>query len=255
MIDPYDLYTDFKAWVNTQQGGFFPPQSVFTKVLNIANFRLWNKWTAQAEKSQEIKDNLFPFLVSKNVTTKNANSYYCIAPQPENYGRFASAKILLNGENKCVDDKRIGAKTDEELAQDYYDNVTESEVEMIDNQRWASLLKHLTKKPTFENPKITQINNEFKVAPKEVSVIVFNYYTIPKPAVFVYTVPPGNLQTGAGGQIVYNANASQSLQWPITVKEYLLETMKKVYIQYTRDMVFAKIENPGRAAGTTGIID
>lgn len=251
-IDIYDLYNDFNAWVNSFQGGFFPPQSIFTRVTNIASLALWKKWTRQGEKSQEIKDNLFPFLVSQNIITKAANSYYATVDQPDNYGRFATAKILLAGDNNtCVPDQSVNngtcmngdLTTDQQLAEDYYDTVTEAEIEMIDNQRWSSMLKHLTKFPTFEKPKITQINNGFKVAPREVSVVVFNYYVKPQDAFFAYTVAAGNLQTGAGNQIIYNKNQSTQLQWPTTAKEDLLEELKLVYIGYTRDGLFQQINS------------
>lgn len=251
-IDLFDLYNDFNAYVNTFQGGFFPPQSIFTRVLNIAQKELWNKWTRQAEKSQEIKDNLFPFLVPLNVITKQSNSYYATLEQPNNYGRFASAKILLvKDTTQCVPDKSVNSgkcfngkfKSDIDLANDYYDNVREGEIEMVDNQRWSAVLEHLTKYPTFERPKMTQINNGFKVAPREVSVVVLNYYTAPAPAFFAYTVAPGNLQTGAGNQIIYNKDLSKQVQWNVTVKPFLLEIMKDLYASYTRDVQFQNINS------------
>ncbi len=254
-ITPYDLWLDFKAWVNTQQGGFMPPQSVFIRVANIASIKLWEKWTKEAEKSQEIKDNLFPFLKSKNIITQKSNSYYSIAPPPNDYARYASCKILVVDENKTVpskevnngkclkDNKLVTFKSDEDLAKDYYDSVREQEVEMIDNQRWSAALKHLTKKPSFNKPKITQIDGTFKVAPKDVGVLVLNYYIEPIDAIFAYKTVAGNLQTGSGGAIQYDANNSRNFQWNITVKNELLEMVKDVYIGFTRDGGFAQISN------------
>lgn len=253
-LSPYELWLDFKAWVNTQQGGFMPPQSIFIRVANLASTKLWEKWVRDAEKSQEIRDNLLPFLVSKNVKTVRSNSYYNTATPPPDYGRYASCKILVAKENvtvpaqdvdkgKCynANGKLTKFESDQDLAENYYENVSEREVTLVDNQRWSAALQHLTKKPTFDNPKITQINHCFKVAPKEVGVIVLNYYIEPVDAVFGYTAVPGNLQTGSGGAIVYDPKKSKDFQWDNTVKNDLLEMIKEVYIGFTRDGLYQQI--------------
>lgn len=254
-ITPFELWLDFKTWVNTQQGGFMPPQSIFIRVANIASLELWKRWTIMAEKSQEVKDNLLPFLVSKNVITVQANSFYATFSPPDNYGRFATAKILLTKDDETIPSIEIdkgkcckGNKQNikftplkEVSPDDYFNNTRESEIMMVDNQKWSAMLQHLTKYPTFERPKLTQINGGFKVAPREVSVVVLNYYTEPIDAVFGYTPAPGNLQTGSGGAINYNPNTSVNFQWGKQVKPDLLEEIKKVYIGFTRDGQFQGI--------------
>jgi hypothetical protein len=260
MIDTFDLYNDFKTSVNTQQGGFFSPQVNFIKAANLASINLWEKLTIEAEKSQEVKDKLLPFLVSKNIQTVQSNSYYTIATPPVDYSRFASATILtvkekkvcvpskdidkgmcLNGKGIKGKDKYVIFKSDEELAEDYYSTVTESEVEMIDNQRWSAALQHLRKLPTFEKPKLTQINGGFKIAPRDIGVIILNCYTRPTDATLVYTSAAGNLQTGSGGGIVYNKALSIPFQWNVIVKNDLLEMIKDIYIGFTRDGLFQQI--------------
>jgi hypothetical protein len=114
---------------------------------------------------------------------------------------------------------------------------------LIDNQRWSAVLQHLRKKPTFEKPKMTEINGGFQIAPREVGVVVLNYYTEPKDAVFAYTQAPGNLQTGSGGAIVYDQNNSVPFQWSKNVKVDLLEAIKDTYIAFTRDGLFQQINS------------
>jgi len=257
MIDSYELYQDFKTWVNTQQGGFFPPQTIFIKVANIASLKLWNKYTAIAEKSQEIKDNLLPFLIGKNVIAKTKNSFYGVFEPPEDYGRFATAKILVTKDGATVPDKNIDdgkccngiidKEMEESMAEKYYNTVIESEVQMIDNQRWSACLKHLTKFPTYDRPKMTQINKVFQVAPRDVGVIVLNYYKKPTPATFVYTQATPDLNTGAGGQVIYNRQQSIPFEWSETVKNELLGMIKEVYIGYTRDGQFQQINQSQKA--------
>lgn len=94
-IDPYDLYLSFQSTISTFIGGFFRPNTDFiTKANDISN-ELWNKWTDVAEKSQEARDNLIFFLKSKNRMVTKQNSFYGIFQPPSNYGRFASAKMLV----------------------------------------------------------------------------------------------------------------------------------------------------------------
>ncbi len=259
-ITPYELWLDFKTWVNTQQGGFMPPQSKFIIAANIASLQLWKRWTREAEKSQEIKDNLQPFLVSKNIITTQSNSFYSTFIPPVNYGRFATAKILLTKEKetvpdievdngKCCKGKKVNIKFKPEsgLAEDYYNDTIEAAIQIVDNQKWSAVLEHLTKFPTFEKPKMTQINNGFKVAPRDVSVVVLNYYTEPIDAIFGYKPVAGNPQTGSGGAIVYDPLTSRNFQWGKQVKPDLLEELKNVYIGFTRSGEFQQINSAQKA--------
>lgn len=252
MIDPYELYQDFNAQCNTSQNGFWRPEKDFERNMNEASLRLWNKKIDEADKSNRITDDLSPFFISKNIIVKNQNSFYGTIDKPskegEEYGRWGNARILLAGK-MCVPCKDVDEgqccngefKSEDELAEDYYNKVCEVQIEKIDNQRWPSVLKHLTKRPTLQNPKITSINNQFQVAPRQVSVVVLDYYIQPKYATFKYTLSPGNLQNGSGDEIIYDKKASEPLQWPPNVKEELLEILKDVYIGYTRDSQFQQI--------------
>jgi hypothetical protein len=120
-------------------------------------------------------------------------------------------------------------------------NIKEFKVQMIDNQRWSAYCEHLTKGPTLEKPGITQINDYFRVAPRKVSVVVIDYYVEPKEATFKYTLTPGNVQTGSGDMIIYDANASQKLEWPEQVRQEIMEELKSWYIERTKDQIFSVI--------------
>lgn len=250
MIDLFDLWLAFQGIVNTSQNGWWRPESDFERAVNEASIILWNRRTDQAEKEQSIIDDLSPFFRSVNIIVKKQNSFYGIIELPKDYGRFASARILLAGD-MCVPCKDVNEgkcingdwETEDELAEDYYDTVCQAQIEKIDNQRWPSVLQHLTRKPTLKKPKITQINNQFQVSPREVSVVVFNYYTRPKYATFKYTLSEPNLQNGSGDVIIYNKAASTPLEWPETVKDDLLEILKDKYTFYTKDIQSQQITN------------
>lgn len=246
MIDVYSLWLDFQSAVNTSLNGWFRPETDFIRAVNEVSLNLWRNWTNEAEKSQEEKDKLFPFLKSKNIAVDSSGGYYGIAKKPAGYGRFASARLIVHATGtipaKDVDSGKCdNFKDQEQITDEYYDNIKEVKVQMIDNQRWSAYCEHLTKGPTLEKPGITQINDYFRVAPRKVSVVVIDYYVEPNPATFKYTLTPGNVQTGSGDMIIYDANNSQKLEWPEQVRPEFIEGLKNWYIQFTRDQSFSVI--------------
>lgn len=255
MITLFELYNEFKAMVNTSQNGFWRPENDFEKNVNVASDLLFNKKTEIAERDQKIVDDLRPYLISKNIIVEKANSFYGIVPLPTEpkhpeYSKYASARMLLAGQS-CVPCQEVDQgecingefKSDTELTEDYYNTVCEVQIEKIDNQRWPSVLQHLTKRPTLLRPKLTQINNQFQVAPRDVSVVVLNYYRKPKYATFKYTLTEPNLQDGSGDVIIYNEEQSQPLEWPSTVKTELLDILKDMYVGFTRDSQYQQINS------------
>lgn len=242
--DLFELYKDFAATVNTSQNGMWRPELDFERNANKASDILWNRKIDQAEKSNEIIDSLSPFFVTENCPVKKDNSFYGIVPKPKKYGRWGSARILVAGE-ECLSDRNCDNEliSKEEVAEEYYDNATEYNVEKLDNGRWSGAINHRRKKPTLDNPKLVQINNQFQIAPRTVSMVILSYYRKPKKATFVYTVSAPNLVNGSGDEIIYDKSKSQPLEWDDSVKEELIEILKEVYIGYTRDGEFQQIDN------------
>jgi len=245
----YSLWQDFQSLVNTFQGGWYRPQTDFERATNDISIELWDKWTSMAEKSQQIKDFLIPFLVSKNIIAKRANSYYSTIEYPKEYGRFATADIIVH-EDKTVPSPTVDGgkcangdfKTQEEITEEYFDNLKSNEIVLIDLQRWDSCLSHLTKMPTFDSPKMVQIDGKFRVAPKNVSVVVMNFYRQPKPATFKYTLSPGDPQTGLGDQIIYSPPPiSTPLEWPEIAKNNFLWRLGERFGIYTKDQFMTQI--------------
>lgn len=248
MIDPFELYQAFKSYVNTDQNGWFRPQTDFQRACNAISKELWVKWTNEAEKSQEAKDNLQPFLQSKNMIVSNKGVYGNFKP-PKEYGRFATARIIVAG-NQCVPCMEVDEgkcsngdfKTTEELTEDYYDSIEQFPVDMIDTNKWGAMNEHLTKGATLKKPKMRQIDGGFQVAPRKVSVIVLDYYVEPKLMVFAYKISPGDVKTGAGDQLIYDKDNSKPLEWSPTVVNEFLERLKIWYSRFVRDQVLAGID-------------
>lgn len=254
MIDPYALYLDFASLVNTMQGGFFRLQTDFERRANAINMDIWQQYTKIPEKTQEVTDYLSPFTVPKNVQVKKLNTYYGIAPYPSDYARFSSARILVHGKKKGeetvpdmkVDDGKclIEDENEKEVKlNEYYENIKERQVDLVDDSRWAACIDHETKYPTLEYPKIHQFNGGFYVAPRSVSVIVLTYYVQPKYVKINYTLSPGNVQTGAGDEIIYTPTPGQAFLWsPTLVNEFLIR-LGEAYGYFTRDQFMATIKS------------
>lgn len=249
MIDLFDLYQSFKSIANIYVGGWWRPQLDFTKSSNDISNEIWEIETRKAEKSQEARDNLFPFLVSKNIICKKENSSYSVAKAPADYGRFASAKVMVTGKS-CVPCQTVNDgqcvdgvfESDQQLAEDYYNTVIPLSVELIDEQKWSACLGHKTKAPGLTEkkpPKMNQINSQFHISPRDVSVVVLSYYVRPTDATFIYTSTTPNIQTGAGDAIIYNKNQSTPLQWPSTMVNEFLWRLGERYGYYTRDQFFS----------------
>lgn len=253
MIDPYELYQSFQSTVNTFQGGWFRPETDFIRACNDLSKKFWVKKTKEAEKSQEAKDDLMPFLKSKNYIVTNKSIYGTFKPDKD-YGRFSAARIIVHTNpedakivsfcpDKNIDDGKCcngDFKTDFELTEEYYNNTTQIDVDLIDDIKWGAVNKHATKKPTIEKPKMRIINGGFEVAPRQVSVVVLDYYREPVEATFLYTNAPGDVQTGAGDQLIYDRN-SQPLEWPFNMRDEFLIGLGERYGLFTRDQFVTQV--------------
>lgn len=249
MIDIFDLENRMFSQNNIFQGGLVRPID-FERWCNDVSMELWGEYTKQANRSQEIQDKLSPFLKSVQVTVQKTKSNYNLGAYPEIYGRFSSARLLYHEsqcvvddsmdqyevcENKCVP---ISKETDiekEQRNEDYKKGISEAQITKVDSSRWAALLNHARKKPTFDKPAMTQYNEGFKVAPVEVTTVVMDYYLRPKYQKFVFTTAPGNEQTGAGDQLIYNKVASGKLEWNEDMIPEFIERLSKIYGRYTRN--------------------
>lgn len=251
MIDTYDLWNSFQSAVNSYLGGWFRPQTDFIQKCNDISKQLWVRWIREAEKSQEAKDNLLPFLVSKNMIVSNSGVYGTFQPPNDvnkPYGRFAAARIIVE-KGKCLPDKNVDKgkcangkfKSQDQITEEYYNLIGQFDVDMIDNQKWGACMAHKTKGPTLEKPKIRQIEGGFEVAPREVSVIVLDYYRPPKDATFIYTKTPGDVQTGAGDNIIYDKANSQPLEWPFNVRDEFIIELGIAYSLFTREQFLAQM--------------
>ena len=169
-----------------------------------------------------------------------------MADYPKNYGRFADARVWSVGD-KCVQCPDAEGADQKEVDEKYYASIKESQCDLVDEKRWTACLSHLTKAPTLEKPKITQIDGGWKVAPRTVSILVLDYYIRPTDGTFKYTIVAGNPQTGAGDFIQYDTT-STPLEWPETVLNYFLWKLSTRYGMFIGNQFLAQFSKQQDAA-------
>ena len=215
MIDVFELYESFTSMNNTHQAGLFRPVRDFMPAVNAISQELFVTLTRHLEKNSRITDMLIPFAKRMNVVVVQTNSID-YGPYPPDYAAFSSARILLQKELPCVDKSCEALKNGEcmaaeELA-DFFPVVTEfTEVEIADvsDSKFASAVKHVTKKPTVNAPIGTRIAEGYQVYPRGIGVILLSYYRNPLPAVMDYTVRV----SGVDEYIDYKKDTSVGLEW------------------------------------------
>ena len=246
MIDIYDLYIDFKARANINQGGYVSPV-VFQSWVNNISSELFRDKVARWQESQQLTDDMGHLSRSKNVTvTPVPGKAYDVAILPSDYEYFIAAGRVYNRETGkgCIVEGKgcIKGQTGEECSSadcradnkyidpdlvaleklEQEDNLTEVAISIIDNQRWRPLLEHYTKKPTVDKPAITVIEGSLKVAPKHTGVIILDYFVAPVKTVFAYTV-------GSNDEILYDQGNSVPLDWPDRLKPEFISRLLKNY--------------------------
>lgn len=226
-IDNFILWSSFNGLVNSFQGGFYPPVTVFMPAVNAISNEMWEEKTAQAENNQKIEEDLFPFLKTKNCIVTN-DKIYGTFKTPDDYGYYSAARLIMHDGKTVgqeVEDTNkpiIDEQTEYEIVERYKNGVEEVNVTKISSSKWAACLSSETKRPSLQKPKITASDGVFKVAPRKISVIVLDYYVRPTDAVFAYTTAEPNVQTGSGDQIIYDKKKSIPLQWDSTlINEFL----------------------------------
>lgn len=252
MMTSYSIWTSLQSYCNFFQGSWYRPVTDFIPALNDISKEIWEEKTAKAEKSQENKDHLAPFSKSKNLIVKPQSSIFGLLEYPIDYGRLSSARIIVHNDT-CVPCADVDGgkcangnfKTQEEVTDEYLDNIEQAIVEVVDNQKWAACLSHLTKKPTLSKPKMTQYQTGWNVAPRKVSVVVLDYYVKPREATFKYTITPGNPTTGAGDFLVYD-DSSISLEWPDTLLPEFVIRLGQRFGLFTRDQFVAQFATQQR---------
>lgn len=246
MIDIFELYNDFKSQVNMNQGGYLSPGS-FESYVNTVTNDLLKQMFEHWQKNQSLTDSMYHLLKSVNITVQSLQGKpYDSVTLPSDYAFFSSARVVYNpktakgygekdynwidgctgkdsscaectADNKYIDPDMVAL---EKLKQD--DSIVEGTVTIVTNDRWGAKLAHRTKGPKVDNPAITQYDGGFKIAPKNVGVMILDYIRRPEPAKFAYTLDADDV-------VIYDANNSIGVDWPIEMKAQILPLIIKKY--------------------------
>lgn len=239
-LDIFDLWQTFCTEVNVQQNGQVQPFT-FQNWLNAISNEIFRDKFDSYEKVQKESDELkLPFL--KNVSrpvTLGAGATFGVAAYPSDYGYFSSAMTLRPKDEKACQsreplpeinaDGKCTKYTDPDYAQmaiqHEAENLTTREAQLMDNQRWNSCLNHPKKGPTYNNPRITQYDGGFKIAPAGVQLIILDYLKSPRACYFAYTITTDDI-------LQYDAANSIQLEWPNILKQEFLTRLSKKYAKY-----------------------
>ena len=247
MITLFSLYEKFCGAYNTQQGGHIRPNRNFVDWVNDISLEMFEEFVAVAEKNQMIADYLKPFLVSVNVIiTAKPGSNYDEIKMPKDYEHYSSARVFYDSNNKgCIDSNKpcINGDTAEKCESPFVDvddqavfgkndgGLCELPITKIDNQRWGSICSHKTQGPTLEKPKITQYDQGLKIAPKNLGIIVLDYYRKPIDGTFLYTITNPN----AIDEYLQFNTSSQPVEWSGVLINEFINRMGKKYGKYIRE--------------------
>lgn len=242
MITLFTLYEKFCGAYNTQQGGHIRPNRNFVDWVNDISLGMFEEFVAVADKNQMIQDYLSPFLRSVNVIiTPKPGSMHDEIKMPKDYEHYGSARVFYNGTKGCLDGDKPCINSDGETCESPFVDIDDQQVKndgtdeyaigKVDNQRWGSICGHKTLKPSISKPKITQYDGGLKIAPKNLGVIVLDYYRKPKPGTFLYTIT----NPGAIDEYIQFDTNSAPVEWSEVLINEFLNRMGKKYGKYVRD--------------------
>lgn len=246
VINIYDIWQKLMSLCNVQQNGQIRPQTDFQNWYNTVNTEMFHAKAAKFQLGQQVTDELSPFL--STVICPVINGYVQL---PADYEYIADLRIIRQkAETTCsplgkfpvIDGKGNSVMyTDPDYAkmiQQYASmGVVERSVTIIDNQRWAACLDHARKGPTWDNPKATQNENGFKIAPKMVQGIVMDYFHTPQNAVFAYTISAQDI-------VIYNSAGSTQLEWTNVIENEFLTRLAMKYASAIGDnALYSQFEN------------
>lgn len=247
-INNFDTWIALQQLVNVQQNGQIPP-SVFMSWYNDVSDWYMKYLVDKYQTNQVLSDLLSPYIQVVNVlVSQQTSDNWGIAIYPSNYQYFLTAAILRQKEEKkclikeeypIIDSAGKTRKyTDPDLAQMIVNyttmNVEERQLQLIDTQRWASCLNHITKGPTFDAPKMTQFQGGFRVAPKGINNLLLTYVDTPVRSVLDYTISADDIA-------IYNDAGSTQLKWSNQVSPVFLAKLVSKYASYINSEYYAKM--------------
>lgn len=252
MISLFDLWEEFIGTVNTHQGGHVKPNRNFVMWVNSISKDLFKEKCEDYQKSQILSDDITIFLKTVNINVPLVpNQMWDLIKTPPDYEFFADARVYRRGAGDnakacgCIVYDTIDGKTgDKGQCTDYIDedelaamqaqqdaNLCEVGINKVPTNRWQAICEHRNLKPTVNNPKCTQFDKGFKIAPKGIGVIILDYFRAPAKATFDYTI----LNPGLENEYIQFAATSLPLEWKSTMVPEFIAQLQKKYGRFVRE--------------------
>ncbi len=257
VINNFDTWIALSRLVNVQQNGQIPPGVFDTWYNDVSDWYLQHL-VERYQLTQVISDLMYPYvLIANKMVTTQPGQNWGLVTYPSDYQYFLNATLLRQkAEEKCfiseefplIDDNGAAKKyTDPDFAQMKVNfagyNVEETQINAVDSSRWAACLNHATKNPTWKNPKMTQFNNGFKVAPKGINSVLIYYVKTPVKSVMAYTI--------SNDIAIYNAAGSTQLEWSNQVSPVFLSKLVSKYGIYIDNANYVKMGEEMLASALT----
>lgn len=239
VINNYTTWLALLQLVNVQQNGQIPP-SVFNTWYNECNKQVFKDLAEQFQLNQVLSDLLYPFRSIRLLPITPLTGQNCgLISYPSDYQYFVGGNILMQkDEEECFSMSNLPLIDNDGTSKRYIDpdyaqaavnysgaNTTEGQLQLIDASRWPDCLNHITKGPTYRNPKMTQYSGGFKVAPKGIASTLLYYLHTPADSVFAYTISNDDI-------LIYNAAGSTQLEWSDQVLPWFLALLVMKYGLY-----------------------
>lgn len=236
MIRVDDINNQFNSTYNTNQFGFFRPVTDLMPAVHEVSLSIFHKLVGIAPRSQKVQDWLAPFLKTANVAVVTKPNGDKVAPYPKTYEFFASSRIIIaKDENNraCAlegCDMEVGDTCIpfDDIADDFkaVDVETEEQVvTLVPVNKWSAVTKHKTRGPSLKRPYVRQVEDGLLVLPKEIGVIVLDYYRKPVAPVFNYDAK----QVGPDVYLEFKEQGSVHLEWSETLLPVFLYELGKRY--------------------------
>lgn len=179
-----------QAAQNKSQSGnsVTPPQ--FNSFCNAAQMLVFEKDRQIFLKTGEISDFLSWFLTN---TVINPNAVTGYANYPSNYQHTASVRSYYNG--------------------------IERPVELVENKAWGEIMASELMAGTKLFPKYTEFDSECRFLPKNIGIVMLDYFRKPVEPVWNYTI--------VNNQQVYTSTGSVDFEFG----EFALNAVASVYLQ------------------------
>lgn len=228
------VHQQVELLVNKAQGGGYLVAEDFNNFASIASTELFNEEYAEFQITQQITDNLKPFLLQVPLPVdQNGQVQY-----PLDYAYSCAIRTY-----KLEDYLLIKAQCDAAGKPINYNAINTTTVKIIDNDKIGWRESSSIFKPTIRKPTATFYDSYLQCKPVDLGVILLDYFRYPAIPVWGFTL-------GLNGLPAYNAATSTDFDWDaVSINKILCKICKYFGVEVreeelTKSMITLEQGNP-----------